>query len=356
VRTLDAAPDLTLDDFAHLQFGARVTSIGNPAEPNHRNDSEKIVAIAPAAPDAQNDAFKVFEDGAADLNSPSKTPTALEFNVLANDKDADGDPLIITGFHDGPSHGSVAISADGHSVLYTPDLDYAGSDSFEYCVSDGHGGQDNATVNMSIAAVADIPTIDVHVLPGADVYHCILDVTATQNDADNSEFIDRIDAAVAGGLPAGVNVEPLGGINPGDQPGQIEQQFVVTLPPHQDTNFNLTFTAVSQETSNGDREIATKTVPIELDFNENFFKPSFFADDQNIWGTGPAFNFHDERFIGLDKDLRPAADRLSRSTYSVCIVRRRSHRCQGRVRFRGIDHRRPARRHRALRRHPRHGL
>jgi Cadherin-like domain len=297
----DAANDLTLDDFALLQFGARVTSIGDPA---HRVASEKIVAIAPAAPHAFNDDFKIFEDGASGLNAPSKTPTAVTFDVLLNDKDADTphDQLIITGFHDGPAHGTVAISADGHSVLYTPALDYSGSDSFVYCMSDGHGGQDSATVNVSIDAVADVPKIDFNVLPGADVYHFILDVTATQNDADGSEFIKSIDAAL-GGLPDGVSVAPLGVTNSG--PGQLEQQFMVTLPQDRDSKFDLTFTAVSQETSNGDQETATKTVPIELDFNQNFFNPSFFADDQNIWGPGPAFNFHDERFIGLDKTFDP---------------------------------------------------
>jgi hypothetical protein len=291
--TLDASEDLTLDDFAHLQFGARTTSVG-----------EKITAFAPAAPDAHNDGFNIFEDGASGLNDPSKTPTALTFDVLANDTDADGDQLIITEIHqDATHHGTV--TTDGHKIFYTPDLDYSGVDSFEYCVSDGHGGQDNATVSVSIAAVADLPTIDVHVLPGADVYHCILDVTATQNDADSSEFIDRINATVAGGLPTGVTITPLAGVNPGGEPDQINQQFVVALPPGQDTKFNLTLTAVSQETPNDDQEMATKTVPIELDFNENFFDPSFFAGDQNIWGSGPAFNFHDKEFIGLDRTFDP---------------------------------------------------
>jgi hypothetical protein len=299
----DTAGPLTLDDFAHLQFGARVTSIGDPAAPNQRNDSEKIVAVAPAAPDAHDDVFNIFEDGASGLTAPSKTPTAVTFNVLTNDTDADNDQLIITDVHqDAIHHGTVTISPDGHSILYTPDLDYSGTDTFVYCVSDGHGGEDNATVNVSIDAVADVPKIDFNVLPGADVYHFILDVTATQNDADGSEFIKSIDAAL-GGLPDGVSVAPLGVTNSG--PGQLEQQFMVTLPQDRDSKFDLTFTAVSQETSNGDQETATKSVPIELDFNQNFFNPSFFADDQNIWGPGPAFNFHDERFIGLDKTFDP---------------------------------------------------
>jgi hypothetical protein len=297
----DAANDLTLDDLALLQFGARVTSIGDPAAPNQRTDSEKIVAIAPAAPHAFNDDFKIFEDGASGLNDPSKTPTAVTFDVLFNDKDADTphDQLFITGLHDGPAHGTAAISTDGHSILYTPALDYAGSDSFVYCVSDGHGGQDNATANVSIEAVADLPAFDVQVLPGADVYHFTLKVTTTQNDADSSEFIDRIDATLVGATN-GATIVPLGGINPGDQPDDIVQQFAVTLLPNQDTAFDINIAAFSQETTNGDQQVASKTIPIELDFNHNFFNPTFTADNQDIWGTGEAFNFHKEQFFGLD--------------------------------------------------------
>ena len=290
----NAANDLTLDDFAHLQFGARLTSSG-----------DKIVTIAPAAPDAVADEFKtnIFEDGAAGLNNPSKAPTAIVLDVLKNDTDADGlDQLIITAFHDGPSHGTVAIGPDGKTVLYTPDLDYSGPDSFEYCVSDGNGGQDHALVKLELAAVADLPTIDVEVISSASVYEFTLKVTTKENDADSSEFIDRIDAAVAGGLPAGVNIAPLGGINPGDEPNEIVQEFKVTLPQNQDIDFDLNFTAVSEETSNGDQEVASKAIAIELDFNHNFFNASFFADNQNLWGPGPAFSFHEQEFIGLDPD------------------------------------------------------
>jgi hypothetical protein len=297
----NANNDLTLDDFAHLQFGARVTSIGVPGGDRPPSSSEKIVAVAPAAPHAVDDTFNIFEDGAKDLNSPSKTPAQVKLDVLSNDKDADGDQLTVTGFHDGPSHGTVAISADGQ-VLYTPSLDYAGSDSFVYCVSDGHGGQDNATVNVSIAAVADEPTIDVQVLPGADAYHAVLKVTATQNDADSSEFIDRIDATVAGGLPPGVTVTPLGGINPGDEPDQIIQDFAVALPPRQDTKFDLTFTAVSQETSNGDQQVASKVVPIELHFNHNSATETFDSGNQSIWGIDlPPVNL--DKFVGVDQPI-----------------------------------------------------
>jgi hypothetical protein len=115
--TLDAVNDITLDDFAHLQFGARTTSFG-----------DKITTFAPAAPDAQDDAFSIFEDGASGVDDPSTSPTGVLLNVLANDTDADNDKLVITGdFHDGPLHGTVQVvdgddadSDPGDAILYTP--------------------------------------------------------------------------------------------------------------------------------------------------------------------------------------------------------------------------------------------
>ena len=283
----NAGNNLTLDDIAHLQFGARLTSTG-----------DKITAIAPAAPDAKDDTFNIFEDGASGADSPSKSPTPVVFDVVKNDTDADGDQLIITGFHDGPAHGTVAISADGHSVLYTPFLDYAGTDSFEYCVSDGHGGEDHATVNVNIAAVADDSILLYQILPGATIYDVVIHLTANQNDLDGSEFIDRIDLS---GLPSGVMVSP-GGINPADQPGQIVQDFVLSLPHNTDTKFDLNITAFSQELSNSDQETVAVSIPIELDINHNATTQTFVALDQSIWGIDvPLPNL--DKFIGVDQPI-----------------------------------------------------
>jgi Bacterial cadherin-like domain len=133
--TLDATNNITLDDIAHLQFGARLTSVG-----------DKITAFAPAAPDAIDDVGTTRED------------QTVQLLVLGNDTDADGvSSLRITEIHQEPgSHGTVTIAADGKSLFYTPNPDFAGlntdptsvDDTFLYCVSDGHGGEDHATVNV----------------------------------------------------------------------------------------------------------------------------------------------------------------------------------------------------------------
>src|SRR6056297_4367458 len=56
----------------------------------------------------------------------------------------------------GPSNGTVVQNADG-SFTYTPDPDYNGPDSFTYDISDGNGGTDTATVNITVNPVNDDP-------------------------------------------------------------------------------------------------------------------------------------------------------------------------------------------------------
>jgi hypothetical protein len=293
----DAAHDLTTDDFAHLQFGARVTSIGDPAAPNQRKDSEKSVAAAPAAPKAHDDIVTIYEDDASGLDDPRHTPSAVLFNVLGNDV-ADG-PLSVIAFHDGPSHGTVQIAPNG-DVLYTPDKDYAGTDSFEYCVSDRPGSQDSATVNIVITAVADVPDIAVQVSPGATVNEINLHVTAAVTDLDGSESIDRFEFA---GMPAGVTVvgAPGGIYDVPGTPGTAAGDFTVVLQAGQSYDFDLVVKAIAKETSNGDEEVATHTIDVVLEQKTIRGTLNFVTQDQSIWNPGGALSVDDHRFLGIDE-------------------------------------------------------
>lgn len=291
----NANGDLTLDAISQMDFGVRVNGArGIPAQ---------FGVTAPAAPDAIADSYTIFEDNAVDLDSPTHTPTGAQFNLLANDTDADGDVLTIVDVR-GATHGTVTIidgdDADdliGDAVLYTPDADYSGPDSFEYLIDDGNGGRDFASVTVDVVAVADVPQLSVEVGRGATVNQIILTVTATQTDADSSEFIDSILAS--GDFPEGTTLTP-GEINPTGQPNQITQEFTLTLPEGSDANFDLSFTAISQEKSNGDQERAVVTVPISYEYNMITASMQFTATDQSIWSTGDQFTFTDDRFIGLD--------------------------------------------------------
>lgn len=276
---------LTLDDFAHVEFGARTTSNG-----------QKIVTLAPAAPDANNDTQNIFEDGASGLNDPSTVPSGVVFNVLANDTDADGDQLSITDVDDGPAHGTVTIAADGKTLTYTPFEDYSGTDSFVYCITDNNGGTDFATVNVTIEAVADIPDLAYEIIPGDTANQFVIRVTASQTDLDGSEFIDLIQLS---GLPPGVTAVPVM-VDPAGTDDVLTQDFVLTLPPDADANFNLVITAVSKEESNGDTEIGTETVAIVYEHNVTTTAVEFSAVDQSIWSTGDQFTFVSDEFVGID--------------------------------------------------------
>ncbi|MBI1244082.1 MAG: tandem-95 repeat protein, partial [Alphaproteobacteria bacterium] len=72
-----------------------------------------------------------------------------------------GDSLTFALAQNGaPAHGTVTVGAGG-AYSYTPNANWSGTDSFSYQVSDGHGGTATASVDVSIAPVADQPALSV---------------------------------------------------------------------------------------------------------------------------------------------------------------------------------------------------
>jgi VCBS repeat-containing protein len=75
--------------------------------------------------------------------------------VLFNDNDIDNDPLtavLVTG----PANGSLTLNANG-SLVYTPFLNFSGTDSFTYRPNDGTESGDPVTVTINVTAVNDAP-------------------------------------------------------------------------------------------------------------------------------------------------------------------------------------------------------
>ncbi|HEV7490911.1 MAG TPA: Ig-like domain-containing protein, partial [Rhodanobacteraceae bacterium] len=102
------------------------------------------------------------DDTAAVLENSTGNP----INVLANDSDADGDPLTITAVSS-PAHGTASVA--GANVDYTPAMNYLGEDSFTYTISDGRGGTATATVHVTVGSPNQPPvagTLSVRVMKG----------------------------------------------------------------------------------------------------------------------------------------------------------------------------------------------
>ncbi|KQV70342.1 DUF4082 domain-containing protein [Rhizobium sp. Root1220] len=73
--------------------------------------------------------------------------------LLANDTDADGDPLSITGVS-GATHGTVNFDGQSNTVVFNPTAGYVGAASFSYTISDGRGGTSSATVSLTVGPQA----------------------------------------------------------------------------------------------------------------------------------------------------------------------------------------------------------
>lgn len=80
---------------------------------------------------------------------------ATTIDVLANDSDIDGS-LTITGVGSAVN-GTAEVAAGGLSVIYTPNADFSGEDSFTYTVTDPLGGTGEASVLVFVSAVDDLP-------------------------------------------------------------------------------------------------------------------------------------------------------------------------------------------------------
>jgi Ca2+-binding RTX toxin-like protein len=99
----------------------------------------------------------------ANPDSVSATPnTPINISVdtlLANDTDANGDPLALTGisnFTGGTpvldDNGTPSSSADDY-ITFTPTTGFSGNASFDYSISDGNGGTSSATVIVAVGTV-----------------------------------------------------------------------------------------------------------------------------------------------------------------------------------------------------------
>jgi hypothetical protein len=82
------------------------------------------------------------------------TGSSISINVLANDRDVDGDTLSIASVTQGKD-GQTAIS--GAAVKYTPASTFSGTDSFSYTVTDGKGGNATGTVTIQVLSANKPP-------------------------------------------------------------------------------------------------------------------------------------------------------------------------------------------------------
>ncbi|MCH2167041.1 MAG: tandem-95 repeat protein [Oceanicola sp.] len=121
--------------------------------------------------------------------------TPVRIDVLANDTDAESDALDIV-ITMPPAHGTAVIQ--NGAVLYTPEVGFAGADTFFYVARDAGGDSLPAQVTVTVAPPAALPVI---VDPGPQF---------VSEGATLSLSLTGIDAAATGGLTWALLSGPVG--------------------------------------------------------------------------------------------------------------------------------------------------
>ncbi|KAA5605463.1 trypsin-like serine protease [Roseospira marina] len=125
-----------------VSTGIAATSVGAHAywllDAMAANDRDIIGGGANTAPVANDDSLATVWQ------------SVVAVDVLANDQDANGDTLTVSAISQPSSGGAVRIGADGGVYLSLTE-GFSGALSFDYTVSDGRGGTDQATVAVTVS-------------------------------------------------------------------------------------------------------------------------------------------------------------------------------------------------------------
>ena len=130
------------------------------------------------------------------------TPLTLSFDdLLANDRDIDGDALTITSVFNA-ENGTVGIV--GNTVIFSPQYDWDGVAIFEYVVSDNGDGTDIGLVRIDVESTNDAPVVVTDTFVGEEDVPFIItraDILGNDTDAQDDDIITlvRVDDGENGG-------------------------------------------------------------------------------------------------------------------------------------------------------------
>jgi hypothetical protein len=120
---------------------ATVTITVSDGRASTQQEFQVTVQAVNSAPTGKNDQYRVAADDTLQVSDPNR-------GVLANDSDAENDPLS-SFVADGVSSGSLSLDSTG-TFDYVPEAGFTGGDAFTYVVADGRGGRDTATAAITV--------------------------------------------------------------------------------------------------------------------------------------------------------------------------------------------------------------
>lgn len=132
-----------------------------------------------------------FDDNTPNTNEDNSVTITLKAN------DADGDNLTYSKVTD-PIVGNLS-AITGNSVIYTPNLNFNGNDSFTFKVNDGEADSNIATGSITINAVNDAPiSVDP---PATNTNEDVaVNITLIANDVENDTLTYLLDSSPSYGI------------------------------------------------------------------------------------------------------------------------------------------------------------
>ncbi|RYD84398.1 MAG: tandem-95 repeat protein, partial [Verrucomicrobiaceae bacterium] len=189
----------------------------------------------------------------------------VSINVLANDSDPEGKPLVVSSVTQ-PLNGSATWSSDG-SVLYSPAANFSGQDQFTYTISDGAL---SATATVQVTVEENLPPIAVDDTAQSGFGGVSINVLANDSDPEGKSLV------------VSSVTQPLHGSATLSSDGSVRYSPAANFSGQDQFTYTVSDGALS----------ATATVRVTVNARTNSVEPPqvFFHNGRN-WNRGTGFYF-----------------------------------------------------------------
>ena len=142
---------------------------------------------------------------AQNINATTSEETFVAIILKATDSDVPADILTYS-LTSNPSHG--ILSLNNSTTIYTPEINYYGTDSFTYKANDGTGDSNIATVTITISNINDAPTTNNKSVNATVDNSIIIAVPVSDPDPNNTFTTSVVNSPSLGSITAinGLNI------------------------------------------------------------------------------------------------------------------------------------------------------
>ncbi|PHN05646.1 Ig-like domain-containing protein [Flavilitoribacter nigricans] len=262
--------------------GNGTATVNNNGTPNDPTDDSIIYTPAANFNGSDSFTYQICDaNGDCDQATVSVTINPVNDLPIANDDVASTDEDIPVAIDvlanddfggDGPSVGAITVVTDAangtasvddngtpndptdDSIVYTPDANFTGDDTFEYQICDSNGDCDNAFVMVNVGAVNDTPTANPDVASVNEDMSTDIDVLANDDFGGDGPSMGAISIVSNGG-------NGTASVNDNGTPNDPTDDSI-TYTPDANFNGNDSFTYQICD-ANGDCDQATVSVTVD---------------------------------------------------------------------------------------------